>query len=415
MPTAYDLTGRRFGNLVAIEPTQSRQSGSVCWRCVCDCGRETVVSVSKLLSGDTLTCGAHRRIERAQTPDAYDALPGENQPLVAFVQTGYCQMCGKKIDPAVYAGKLYCSRQCVLRASRARLVRRNGTAPDAAREPVTRTCEMCGQPYLAYSPQSVRCPSCKADADREARRESMRRCYAGKGRVIGSTDLCERCGAPYIIANGRQKYCKACAGIAQKESERRGYLKYKETPKYAQKEAARKTGSVPFVRACKECGKTFEPEPRKAMYCSEECEKAARQRMNAQSMQRRKAQDGGEFAALLKRYRQAHGLTQTQAAGQCAVSKRMIVLWEQGASRPTAERRRALYPMLFAGLTLGQALDSYLRIEGITRAAFAERLGVSRQTVHMWCDGQNEISEAFRARVAELIGYATEGQTPEEK
>ena len=36
-----DLTGRRFGRLKALEPTDRRdRKGSVYWRCVCDCGQE---------------------------------------------------------------------------------------------------------------------------------------------------------------------------------------------------------------------------------------------------------------------------------------------------------------------------------------------------------------------------------------
>lgn len=59
--TASDLTGRRFGRLVAIEPTDRRLNGEVAWRCLCDCGNEAYVARRNLLSGVTTSCGCKRR------------------------------------------------------------------------------------------------------------------------------------------------------------------------------------------------------------------------------------------------------------------------------------------------------------------------------------------------------------------
>lgn len=60
-----DLTGKKFGRLTVIE----RASGYVSpggyhrsrWRCVCDCGNETVVGSRELSSGDTRSCGCYGR------------------------------------------------------------------------------------------------------------------------------------------------------------------------------------------------------------------------------------------------------------------------------------------------------------------------------------------------------------------
>lgn len=53
-----DLTGRRFGRLTAIEPTDRRDAkDSVYWRCRCDCGRETEVTENALVQGNSLSCG----------------------------------------------------------------------------------------------------------------------------------------------------------------------------------------------------------------------------------------------------------------------------------------------------------------------------------------------------------------------
>ena len=60
MGNIKDLTGQRFGKLVAIEPTQLRSGTSVVWRCKCDCGNEKLVASRSLLSGNTKSCGCER-------------------------------------------------------------------------------------------------------------------------------------------------------------------------------------------------------------------------------------------------------------------------------------------------------------------------------------------------------------------
>ena len=50
-----DLTGKKFGMLTPIEWIRG---GS--WRCVCDCGNETIVDTRNLLSGHTESCGCKR-------------------------------------------------------------------------------------------------------------------------------------------------------------------------------------------------------------------------------------------------------------------------------------------------------------------------------------------------------------------
>lgn len=52
-----DITGQRFGKLVAIEPCGRTKSGVVKWRCKCDCGNYTEVSGTSLRTGVTKSCG----------------------------------------------------------------------------------------------------------------------------------------------------------------------------------------------------------------------------------------------------------------------------------------------------------------------------------------------------------------------
>lgn len=56
-----DLTGRRFGRLVAICQTNERTSkGCVIWQCRCDCGNTVTVSSDNLLGGNQRSCGCLR-------------------------------------------------------------------------------------------------------------------------------------------------------------------------------------------------------------------------------------------------------------------------------------------------------------------------------------------------------------------
>ncbi len=52
-----DLTGQKFGRLIALYPTDKRTSGRVVWHCSCKCGREKDISSIDLVSGHTRSCG----------------------------------------------------------------------------------------------------------------------------------------------------------------------------------------------------------------------------------------------------------------------------------------------------------------------------------------------------------------------
>lgn len=54
-----DLTGQRFGKLTALEQV-GIQHGFALWRCRCDCGNETKVTSSRLRHDGTSSCGCFR-------------------------------------------------------------------------------------------------------------------------------------------------------------------------------------------------------------------------------------------------------------------------------------------------------------------------------------------------------------------
>lgn len=57
MPGRKDITGMRFGKLVAIEPTGTVIGGSAIWRCQCDCGGRVCVPLRQLTAGSRKSCG----------------------------------------------------------------------------------------------------------------------------------------------------------------------------------------------------------------------------------------------------------------------------------------------------------------------------------------------------------------------
>ena len=59
---AMDITGQRFRQLVALYPTEKRDSkGSVVWHCRCDCGNETDVPYNNLLYTNMISCGCRKK------------------------------------------------------------------------------------------------------------------------------------------------------------------------------------------------------------------------------------------------------------------------------------------------------------------------------------------------------------------
>lgn len=51
-----DLTGQRYGRLVALRPAE-KIGRYTAWLCRCDCGNEIVVATRKLRNGHTKSCG----------------------------------------------------------------------------------------------------------------------------------------------------------------------------------------------------------------------------------------------------------------------------------------------------------------------------------------------------------------------
>jgi hypothetical protein len=58
MSKPIDLAGQKFGKLMVIEEAYRKKN--VYWKCLCDCGTETIVIGSGLRNGHTTSCGCNK-------------------------------------------------------------------------------------------------------------------------------------------------------------------------------------------------------------------------------------------------------------------------------------------------------------------------------------------------------------------
>lgn len=84
MPKALDLTGQRFGSLVALSKAESRK-GKTYWLCRCDCGNEKEIQTGHLTSGVTTSCGCLQSLSQK-----------DRNNLVG--KTRYCEICGQPFE-----------------------------------------------------------------------------------------------------------------------------------------------------------------------------------------------------------------------------------------------------------------------------------------------------------------------------
>jgi hypothetical protein len=57
MAKLIDITGQKFGRLLALELDPIRQHGKANWKCQCDCGKQVTVWGCNLRNGNSRSCG----------------------------------------------------------------------------------------------------------------------------------------------------------------------------------------------------------------------------------------------------------------------------------------------------------------------------------------------------------------------
>lgn len=92
MAKAHDITGQRFGRLVAmrIEPTSSIRTH---WHCECDCGRTHIASTQHLRRGAILSCGCLKREKTSARSRKHGATLGRRPSRLYTIWQSMRQRC----------------------------------------------------------------------------------------------------------------------------------------------------------------------------------------------------------------------------------------------------------------------------------------------------------------------------------
>lgn len=94
-----DIKDMRFGKLVALERIPPQSNTRSLWRCKCDCGATTIVTISNLRNGHTKSCGCYVS-ERAKEVLSKHGGKGKYQTDRLYpVWRAMKQRCERKKDP----------------------------------------------------------------------------------------------------------------------------------------------------------------------------------------------------------------------------------------------------------------------------------------------------------------------------
>lgn len=93
MSKQKDITGERFGRLVAVERT-GYKNGKSRWKCLCDCGNEVDVIICSLTGGKTQSCGCLRK-ETAAKQGANNATHGMYGSRLWVIWSGMKERCNR--------------------------------------------------------------------------------------------------------------------------------------------------------------------------------------------------------------------------------------------------------------------------------------------------------------------------------
>ena len=211
-------------------------------------------------------------------------------------------------------------------------------------EPREKVCVDCGGHYLGY-PRSMRCPSCRAEAEKKALREYRERKRAGKARAIGSTDLCEVCGKPYTVAGGLQRMCEACAEERKNARALASYHAGKDAYR-GRRSALRAETTAQAARTrrkrCPTCGKDFTPDAMHRVYCSDACAAAKTMACANAPAEKQHGSKGKPLERMADtangKRRAAAGLTKERLSELSGVGYRTLWDWEHGVA--VSERTR---------------------------------------------------------------------------
>lgn len=97
MAAVKNLIGCRFGRLVVLERAGSTKHKKALWRCICDCGNEKIACGSKMLKGETKSCGCILR-ENALLLGEKNIKHGQRKNIIYHIWRGIKSRCFNKKD-----------------------------------------------------------------------------------------------------------------------------------------------------------------------------------------------------------------------------------------------------------------------------------------------------------------------------
>lgn len=87
-----DLTGQRFGRLVAISVSGKNKYGNLIWLCECDCGNKHNVPSGKLVQGKSKSCGCLARETHTRLLERHGITTG-GKPRTFIIWNGMKARC----------------------------------------------------------------------------------------------------------------------------------------------------------------------------------------------------------------------------------------------------------------------------------------------------------------------------------
>lgn len=98
---AADISGQRFGRLVAIAATDRRSAGNVVWHCRCDCGSDAFSIVPHLREGRRVSCGCAKvaGMQIRKKTSKHGHMVNGKVTTTYRIWTGMLTRCRNKNDP----------------------------------------------------------------------------------------------------------------------------------------------------------------------------------------------------------------------------------------------------------------------------------------------------------------------------
>ena len=95
-----ELSGQRFGKLVAIRVVGKTKHKNLLWECVCDCGNKRTFPSGKLVSGRAVDCGCETHKRRSNAASKHGIFRDGNRPRTLTIWNGMKARCYNPNSPS---------------------------------------------------------------------------------------------------------------------------------------------------------------------------------------------------------------------------------------------------------------------------------------------------------------------------